>query len=107
MDLNIAELRLAARRYRSKSPKTVERLLALIELVKRVESKGQLCTLDVERVAADRGVTATRLTKIPSILREEPKKYDRGKNTTDWQCGLKRRFSHLIPLLFLNAFAIH
>lgn len=55
MDLNIAQLRLAARGHRSKSPKTVERLLALIELAKREESKGQLSTLDMERVAAEFG----------------------------------------------------
>jgi transposase InsO family protein len=58
MDLSIDQLRLAAKQYRRKSPRTVERLLALIELSKRMTSKRALRELDYERVAAEFGKSA-------------------------------------------------
>jgi transposase len=58
MDLTINQLRLAAKRYRTKCPRTVERLLALIELVKRRGPRRALCELDYERVAAEFGKSA-------------------------------------------------
>jgi transposase len=58
MDLNIDQLRVAAKRYRSKCPRTVERLLALTELTKRRGSRRELRELDYERVAAEFGKSA-------------------------------------------------
>jgi len=58
MDLNIDQLRLAAKQYRCKCPRTVERLLALIELSKRITLRGRLRALDYDRVAAEFGKTA-------------------------------------------------
>jgi len=57
MDLKINELRLAAKQYFDKCPRTKERLLALIELEKRTKSKRGLKQLDYERVAAEFGKT--------------------------------------------------
>ena len=53
MDLNINELRLAAKQKNRRCPKTKQRLLALIELAKRTKSKWKLRELDYERVAAE------------------------------------------------------
>ena len=55
MDLNIVALRLAAKQKIAKCPRVKERILALIELSKRNESKGNLSELDYERVAAEFG----------------------------------------------------
>ena len=61
MDLNINELRLAAKHYFRKCPRTKQRLLALIELSKRTRSTRELRTLDYERVAAEFGIAARTL----------------------------------------------
>lgn len=58
MDLNINELRLAAKHYFCKCPRVKERLLVLMELSKRSRSKRELRTLDYERVAAEFGKSA-------------------------------------------------
>lgn len=51
MDLRIGALRLAAKQYFRKCPRTKERLLALIELAKRAQSNEELTDLDYELVA--------------------------------------------------------
>jgi transposase len=61
MDLKIDELRVAAKHYFSKCPRTKERLLALIELSKRSRSNWKLRELDYERVAAEFGRTSRTL----------------------------------------------
>jgi transposase len=61
MDLKIDQLRLAAKQYLDKCPRTMERLLALIELSKRAKSGWELKTLDFERVAATFGISARTL----------------------------------------------
>lgn len=63
MDLNIDRLRLAAKQYRRKCPRAVERLLALIELAKRTGSKRALRELDYERVAAEFRVSSRTLCR--------------------------------------------
>ncbi len=55
MDLNLCELRRAAKQYRGTCQRTSERLLALIELAKREESRGWIVALDYERVATEFG----------------------------------------------------
>jgi len=61
MDLKINELRLAAKQKICKCPRIKGRLLALIELAKRSQSKRGLRELDYERVAAEFGKTARTL----------------------------------------------
>lgn len=63
MDLNIDQLRIAAKRYRGKSPRIMERLLALMELGKRGRSKRRLRQLDYERVAEEFGVASRTLCR--------------------------------------------
>lgn len=62
MDLNIKGLRLAAKQKVSKCPRTMVRLLAMIELAKRTRSNRDLRGLDYERVAAEFG-KSTRTIK--------------------------------------------
>ena len=61
MDLKINELRVAAKQYFHKHPKVRQRVLALIELLKRAGSKRELRELDYERVAAEFGKSARTL----------------------------------------------
>lgn len=58
MDLTLPVLRRQANEFRKTSPRVTKRILALIELAKRIESVGFVRDLDYEKVAIEFGTSA-------------------------------------------------
>jgi len=63
MDLKLGVLRREVKQYRSKSARVTERLLALIEVVKRAGSESALSELECERIALQFGISARTLRR--------------------------------------------
>ncbi|MGH7889296.1 MAG: helix-turn-helix domain-containing protein, partial [Thermodesulfobacteriota bacterium] len=61
MDLKVSVLRREAREFKSTNPRVMDRMLALIELAKRKESRGRIISLDYERVAGEFGISSRTL----------------------------------------------
>lgn len=63
MDLKLGVLRREVKRYRSKSARITERLLALTEVAKRSGRTGELSELECERIAVQFGISARTLRR--------------------------------------------